>query len=314
VIAVLDAPSNLGLKRPQPDREPGVRYAPWQLRELGLLDRLNARDAGSVPAPAYTGERDPETGILHGQMLAGYAVALADAIGPVLASGDFPLVLGGDCSILLGSTLALARRGRHGLLFLDGHRDLLTPATSRSGGAAGMDLALATGHGPGAVVRIEGHQPLVAPRDVVLFGHRDGDDWYEPGLLALARDEMRQASLDDARSEEIPRALKSRLDGLLASGVDGFWIHVDVDVLDEDEMPAVDSPEPGGLRHAELAEILDLSIGTGRALGAHVTIYDPERDPDRRCGRLIVEALASGLRRLVEPRAESRPGRTESPD
>ncbi len=298
MIAVLDAPSNLGLKRPEPEREPGVRFAPWQLRELGILERLRARDAGSVAPPPYTGERDA-TGILHAPLLGTYASALADAIGPVLDAGDFPLVLGGDCSILLGSTLALARRGRHGLLFLDGHRDLLTPRNSQSGGAAGMDLALATGHGPESVVRIEGRMPLVAPADVVLFGHRDGDEWYEPELLVLARERMRSITLDEVRAQEIPRALGPRISDLLASGVGGFWIHVDVDVLDEEVMPAVDSPEPGGMLVSELAQVLDLAIGTGRALGAHVTIYDPERDPDRRCGRSIVDALASGLQRLI---------------
>src|SRR6202030_1222824 len=93
----------------------------------------------------------------------GYSLQLANRIEELLGQGKFPLVLGGDCSILLGSALALRKRGRYGLLFIDGHADLLTPASSQSGGAAGMDLALATGLGPELLTHIEGTKPYIQP-------------------------------------------------------------------------------------------------------------------------------------------------------
>lgn len=201
-IHVLDLPSNLGLKRPTPDREPGTRFAPWQLRQLHLLERLAAIDGGVVEPPPYTGLRDPETQVTHAAELADYARRVADAVEPVLACGDFPLLLGGDCSVLLGSALALNRRGRFGLVFIDGHRDLLLPRQTRHGAAAGMDLALATGHGPEALTRIEARFPLVRPDDVLVFGFRDDDAWYEPAMLEAARVSMRAVSLDEARSRK----------------------------------------------------------------------------------------------------------------
>jgi arginase len=297
-IILIDAPSNLGLKRPAADHEPGTRFAPWQLRQLDLLARLGAEDGGAAEPPAYSGERDPDSGILHSSLLAPYAVQLADLIGAALARDGFPLVLGGDCSIALGSALAMRRRGRHGLLFLDGHRDLLRAQDSRSGGAAGMDLALITGHGPNLLTRIDGHLPLVDPVDVLLFGHRDDDRWYSPPLLELAESSMRSIGLQSARQQDIDRVFARRLGALLDSGVDGFWIHLDVDVLDDLLMSAVDARQPEGMTAAEVERLLQAALASGRCRGLHVSNYDPERDPGLACGRALVEILVAGLQSL----------------
>jgi arginase len=89
--------------------------------------------------------------------------------------GEFPVVLGGDCSIMLGCLLALRRRGRHGLLFLDGHADFYQPEAEPDGEAASMELALATGRGPVVVTDLEGRRPLVRDEDVVVLGRRDAE-------------------------------------------------------------------------------------------------------------------------------------------
>ena len=104
-----------------------MRRMAQALRHLGIREQLGAMDGGEVAAPAYNPERDAATGIRNAREIADYSVSLAHAIGAQLDAGRFPLVLGGDCSILLGSLLALHCRGRYGLLFLDGHHDLQTP-------------------------------------------------------------------------------------------------------------------------------------------------------------------------------------------
>lgn len=299
VITVLDAPSNLGLKRPAPDREPGTRFGPWQLRQLHLLERLGAQDGGVIEAPPYSGVRHPDHGVLHADALLDYALQIADAVEPVLARGDFPLLLGGDCSILLGSALALHRRGRFGLLFIDGHRDLLLPRQTRHGAAAGMDLALVTGHGPESLTRVEARYPLVRPDDVLIFGYRDDDGWYEAAMLEAARVSMRAVSLDEARSEEIPRALGRRLDDLLAGGIEGIFVHVDADVLHESLMFAVDHPESGGMLPDELIAALRVVIGSGRCVGLQVTNYDPELDRQHLSATRLVDALVRALEPLT---------------
>ncbi len=115
--AVIEAPSALGLF-PR-----GVQLLPGALLDAGLAEAVGARHAGQVSPPPYDPERDAETGLLNPTGLRDYAADLADATGEVLDDGDVPLVLGGDCSILLGNLLALRRRGRYGLLFIDGHAD-----------------------------------------------------------------------------------------------------------------------------------------------------------------------------------------------
>jgi arginase len=294
-LVLIDAPSNLGLKRPAPDREPGVRYAPWQLRRLGLADRLSAGDGGSVEPPAYEGVRDPATGVLHGNRLAPYAVQLADALAPLLDRGDQPLVLGGDCSVGLGCALAMRRRGRFGWVHLDGHRDLLRPRDTVHGAAAGMALAFATGHGPHLLTRIEGHLPLVDPADVLLFGHRDEDRWYDAALLAVAEGPMRSTPLDEARRGDIDRVFARRLATLLDTGIDALWVHLDADVLDDAAMAAVDARQPEGMTLDELARLLAACAATGRLRGLHLTNYDPERDPGHAAGKRLVDLLATAL-------------------
>jgi len=296
LIVVLDAPTNLGLKPPVEGREPGVARGPAALRALGLIERLQANDAGVVAAPRYTTERGID-GVLHAHAIMGYTRELADALAAPLDGGSVPLVLGGDCSLLSGPLLALARRGRFGLVFLDGHRDLLLPKQSRSGAAAGMDLAFAVGQGPEPLVRYDAFARLVDPADVLLFGHRDEDRWYDAALLEVEQ-AMRSLTLERARMQDMERVFRMRLDALIASGIAGFWLHLDVDVLDDALMYAVDAREPGGMTFDELVTVLRIARESGRMTGMHVTNYDPDRDPDKRCGRGLVDALVDALRGL----------------
>src|SRR5690606_25531594 len=112
--------------------------------QAGLGARLNAPVIARVEAPPQNPVRHPEHGMLNADALAGYTVTLADAVEPILARGEFPLVLGGDCTILLGNLLALRRRGRFGLLFIDAHADFYQPEANVNGEGASSELALAT--------------------------------------------------------------------------------------------------------------------------------------------------------------------------
>src|SRR3954471_7528304 len=128
-IAVLDAPSNLGLRPPTASSVPGCAKAPGALRDHALLARLGARDAGCVtPARFDPAGWQPGDGVAQSDDLATFTRRLADRIGAIIDAGDFPVVLGGDCSILLGAGLAMRRYGstvdgRVGLVYVDGHSD-----------------------------------------------------------------------------------------------------------------------------------------------------------------------------------------------
>jgi arginase len=291
-FAIVEAPSVLGLF------PKGVETLPDALLGAGLAERLGARRAGRVEPSAYDPDRDPETLLLNPRGIADYAVALADAVGPIVDRGEFPVVLGGDCSILLGNLLALRRRGRYGLLFLDGHADFYQPEAEPNGEAASMELALATGRGPAVVADIEGRRPLVRDEDVVVLGRRDAADAEAHGSQRIEDTAIAMTDLAAVRAAGAGAAAASAVAHLAKVELEGFWLHLDADVLDDAVMPAVDYRMPGGLSWDELVAVLRASV-SGGAVGVNVTIFNPELAGGGSIARAFVDALARGLR---EPR------------
>lgn len=286
--ALIEAPSILGLK------PTGVERLPDQLLNAGLAERLHARRAGRVETLPYRFERDAETGTLNAQALAQWSPKLADAMEQVLDAGEFPVILGGDCSILLGSALALKRRGRYGLLFIDGHADFYQPEANPNGEAASMDLAFATGHGPDLLANIEGRGPLVRDQDAVAFAFRDAEEQAEYGSQPLPP-ALRAFDLASVHRLGVERAACEAVAHLTRDGLDGFFIHVDADCLDDALMPAVDYRIPQGLSWDELVATLQIAVSSGKAVGLEITIYNPSLDADGSAGRGLVDALARGL-------------------
>jgi arginase len=289
-FTVVEAPSVLGLF------PKGVETLPDALLARGLAERLAARRTGRVAPPAYNPERDAETGLLNPHAIAAYSISLADAVGATVDRGEFPVVLGGDCSILLGNLLALKRRGRYGLLFLDGHADFYQPEAEPNGEAASMDLALATGRGPGVVTEIEGKCPLVRDEDVVVFGRRDAADAEAHGSQRIENTAIAMTELAAVRAAGAEAAAASAVKRLLKPELEGFWIHLDADVLDDAVMPAVDYRMPDGLSWDELIAVLRAGVGSGRAVGLNVTIFNPKLDGDGYIARAFTEALMRGLK------------------
>lgn len=286
--AIIEAPSILGLK------PTGVDRLARCLLSNGLAERLSARYAGCVDPPPYSAERDPETGTLNARAIARWSPQLADAVEEVLDRRECPLVLGGDCSILLGATLALKRRGRFGLLFIDGHADFYQPEANPNGEAASMELAFATGHGPALLANIEERSPLVRSADTVAFGFRDADEQRRYGSQPLPAD-MLALDLATVRRMGLEKAADAALERLAHRGVDGFFIHLDADSLDDSVMPAVDYRLPGGLGWSDITSLLTLALASGRVVGLEVTIYNPALDQDGRAGRELTHMLVGAL-------------------
>jgi arginase len=288
-FVIVQAPSHLGL------RAPGVEALPDALLRAGLRERLGAELGPRLAAPLFDPGLDPETGLLNPLGLRDFALRLADVVGAVLHDGGFPVVLGGDCSILLGVALALRRRGRYGLLFLDGHADFYQPEADPNGEAASMELALVTGRGPELLTNLEGRYPLARDEDVVVFGFRDAEQAAADGSQPLAPTIV-AIDLWSVRERGIARAARDGLAHLgRIDGPAGFWIHLDVDVLDDAIMPAVDYRLPSGLSWDELTTVLQLAVTSGRAVGLEVTIFNPTLDADGRIAHSLVEALVAGI-------------------
>lgn len=288
-FSIIEAPSVLGL------RPTGVEDLPAALQAAGLGAGLNAEHAGRVEPPPYDPERDPETLLLNPEGLRSYALELAEAVSRVLRQERFPIVLGGDCSNLLGVTLALRRMGRYGLFFLDGHADFYQPEAEPSGEVASMDLALVSGRGPEILADLDGLKPLVRDEDIVAFGYRDAEQQKEYGSQDIQETEIHTFPLDQVRSAGVASSARRALEALRIDQLSGFWIHLDADVLDDAIMPAVDYRLPDGLSWGELTALLKILIGSGAAVGLNVGIFNPRLDPDGSIARRLVIALVEGL-------------------
>ena len=287
---ILGAASNIGIRPYDEGGEPRhLDRAPAVLRELGVVARLGAIDLGDVTPAPYRDFTRPPRGVRNEEALVSYNRELAERVARGLDQHRFTLVIGGDCSIVLGSLLgAASRTANMGLVYIDAHADFATSEESLTGSAASMCLALAVGRGESPLARLAGAAPLVRPDDVALVGRRDeGQANY--GHAALAASGILDIPGAVVATTGAAHVASSALERV--GRLDGFWIHVDADVLNPAEMPAVDSPEPGGPGIVELASLVKPLVDHPKALGLQITIYDPQLDPDRSCANRLVTFL-----------------------
>jgi arginase len=293
-VVAINAATELGLRRERADQPSGVVGLPAAMREAGLLEMLQVGTSITIPVGSYSAEPDPELGVLNPQAIREFSFELADAVERVVRAGEFPLVLGGDCSVLLGSMMGLRRIGKYGVLFLDGHSDFYTPESSSTGGVAGMDLAIACGLGPEALTRMEGDGPLIQPAHVVHLGRRDLEESLQFGG-SLEKTGIDDWHLERLRREGIEQAMMEVLARFQTADFRGIWIHIDADVLDDSVMPAVDSRQPGGMTYSELVAVLRAALASGKVSGMELTIFDPSRDPSGKIAAALAAALSQAF-------------------
>ena len=291
-FTIIEAPSILGL------RPTGVQHLPEALKAAGLMSELRAEYGGRVSPLSYSSERDKLTLLLNPDSIRAFSLQLADTVAFVLHKKRFPLVLGGDCSILIGNLLALRRLGTYGLFFIDGHADFYQPEVSPTGEVADMDLAIVSGRGPNVLTNIDDLKPLVRDQDIVVFGYRDAEQAASYGSQDVRDTNMHVFDLPYIRKIGTITAAASQTVEMLVNdaGLDGFWIHLDADVLDDSIMPAVDYRlGGGGLSFSELSELLKILVASDRAVGMDITIFNPLLDLDGSITRRFVSSLVQGL-------------------
>ncbi len=272
-------------------RAGGTELAPAAVRERDLLGRLGARDAGDL-APRIRGdERDAETGVIGIDGVVAVTEALRAAVRDAVASGGRPLVIGGCCTVVPGALAGVRDAGAAaGLANVDGHVDVYDGVSSPTGEAADMPVGVALGRAPARWVAAAGGASVGAA-DVVALGARDPEEADD--IAALLAGEL--AALEVLG----PGAL--RAEGLAAAAertaarLGRFWIHLDVDVLDEAAMPATDYLMPGGLDWDELAALMGpLGAAPGLA-GLSLGCLNPEKDPDGAYTGRTCDLLAAAL-------------------
>ena len=299
-IAIVGAPTSIGIRTYDNGEPRHLDRAPGVLRELGLVPRLGASDLGDVIPPPYRDYVRPAGRARNEAEVGAYCRTLSERVAEAISDGRFAVVLGGDCSIVLGCLLGARKsvQGSVGLVYVDAHADFGTPEESHTGSVASMCLALAVGRGETPLAWLAEDAPLVHGKDVVLIGRRDaGEPWYGHAALAASPIlDIPATALSDRGAADVAAAALKRLASPGSSEEPhGFWIHVDADVINPTLMPAVDSPEAGGPTIKELADLLTPLVRHPRALGLELTIYDPRLDPDRSCATRLVSLLENVL-------------------
>jgi arginase len=273
----------------------GEERGPAALRDAGLAAAVEAVDMGDVDARIRDARRDPATGVIGFESVLLASERIRDGVAAVLGTGRRPLVVGGCCTLLPGVMAGVAQRGlAAGLAFVDGHLDFYDGETSDTGEAADMPLAILLGHGPERLVRLGGETPAVEPSSVVAIGYRD--DAARRRLRAVEPDEF-APEIGLVHGRELRRgdvaAIGRRTAERLEGRSDGFWLHFDLDVLDQDVLPAVTYPQPGGPGWTDTARLLEPLVRSRDLIGIDVTDFNADKDPDGTQARLVVGLLGA---------------------
>jgi arginase len=295
-VALIGVPTNSSGTRD------GVARAPDVLRESGLLplladtgladtgqaDRARVQDAGDLLLADPEPERGP-SGLLAEDALVEMIGQVRAAVGTARRDGRFPLLLGGDCPVLLGALAALQdEQPEPGLLFVDGHEDAWPPALSPTGEAADCELGLALRVFDDELDgRLLAALPRIRPDHVVALGPRDAAELEAAGVPSLAgklRAQIRPEHVRTQHARDAAAALPAP-----------WWLHTDLDVLATAELAAVDYQQPGGLTWQQLSEITAAALAAPGCAGWSVCIYNPDLDPDRHGARAITGYLARAI-------------------
>ena len=293
-ICIVEFPSNLGLKEPQTGKEPGVKNLPDWFWKHNLHKAIHPKNIIRLDPPKYSNNRDPETNILNANSLVDYAREQAYLINNLLTQNKFPFILGGDCSILLGPAIALKQKGNYGLFYLDGHTDFMNISLSETGGVGGMAASIVTGNGHEKLTNILNLSPYINEENLWCVGNREYDDKYEN---EIRNSSATYISLQELRKQGVSNCVKSFLSQIENKNLDGFWLHIDVDVLNDTLMPCVDSRTPDGLTYEEFNELTSYLFESSKLSGLEITILDPDLDDTGQYTKNFVENISTTFKK-----------------
>lgn len=274
--------------------------APAVLRKAGLEAALGPRAnltsdvvvAGPSPARG-------SSGFLNERALLEMVTAVYRRVRASLAARRFPLVYGADCAVLLGAVPALKDLyGKAGLVFIDGHEDATPMELSAFGEAANMEIALLLGiTGERAPDELHGCLRSLDPRTLAMLGQRDDAYRRRIGVPSIAGQvQLRPA----AELHHDPAGAAGQAAELVASQAPGWWLHIDLDVLDRNEFSACGAAGevalPGGLSWAELTALTSSALRTGGCRGWSITVYNPDQDPGYQAAARITRFVADVTR------------------
>ncbi len=292
-VAIIGVPQDYGAGRRGVDMGPSaVRVANLNAQLAGL--GYPVEDYGNIHIDQPERLADGSDTARHLPQIAQNCLRLAKMVEKALAAGQFPLVLGGDHSIAVGTVAGVSkqlrsRKQRLGLIWIDAHGDFNTPVTSPSGNVHGMPLASLVGHGPRELTHLRHLAPIIDPRHVALVGIRDIDPGEAQNLRASGVRAFTMREID----ERGMRAVMEDAIRLATDGTGGFHLSLDMDALDPDEAPGVGTPVRGGLNYREAHLAMELLHDSGQLVSMEVVEVNPVLDIANRTAALAVELVLS---------------------
>lgn len=282
-------PMDLGQMRRGVDMGPSaIRYAGVYERMAALFDEVN--DLGDIPIGRPEITIDEHTNLRNLDLIAEKTNLLANKVDEAVSSGAFPLVLGGDHSIAIGTLAGVSKHYKNlGVIWFDAHGDLNCAETSPSGNIHGMPLAASMGIGHPLLTEVGGYQPKVRPENIVLIGIRSLDDGekeliHKKGIKAYTMHEIDRLGMTKVMEETIH---------YLARKTDGVHLSLDLDGLDPQDAPGVGTPVIGGISYRESHLAMEMLAEAGLITSAEFVEVNPILDDKNKTATVAVALMGS---------------------
>jgi arginase len=294
-VRVIGVPMDLGADRR------GVDIGASAIRYAGLNDQLrhlghSVNDIGNIAVPQPESQPIGDPHVKYLDSLVQVSEELANVVTTALQHNEFPLILGGDHSIALGSITGVARVHRDiGVIWIDAHGDFNIPETTPSGNVHGMVLSALAGLGHPSLTRIGGWSPKINMQTIVIVGARDLD----PGEQVLLREHhIHVFTMKDVDQRGMAAVMQETVE-IASQASYGIHLSLDMDSLDPKEAPGVGTPVRGGLTYREAHLAMELIASSGRLVSMDVVEVNPILDRENATALLAVELILSALGKKI---------------
>ncbi|NWF62722.1 MAG: arginase [Chloroflexi bacterium] len=294
-IDIIGVPIDLGADRRGVDMGPSaIRYAHLQkkLEDLGYA----VKDEGNVEVPIAEMCSITNPKLKYVDCIIPMSRRVSGAVSTSIQAGNFPLVIGGDHSLSIGSVRGAARNRNLGVIWLDAHADFNTAETTPSGNIHGMSLAILCGLGDKRLVQLwDEPVPVIDPKKIAIVGARDLDEGEKvnlqnAGAMVQGMEQIDRYGMVACLEKAIER---------ISRDVDGIYFSLDLDALDPEHAPGVGTPVPGGLTQREAHLACEMIGETGKLIGMDVVEVNPILDIQNRTASLAVDFALSSLGRRI---------------
>jgi len=294
-VRVIGTPMDLGADRR------GVDFGASAIRYANLNTRLRSlghtvHDIGNLVVPQPESQPLGNSKLKYLEPIVRVSEELAKVVTETLEAGEFPLVLGGDHSIALGSIAGVTRMHKNvGVIWIDAHADFNTYETTPSGNIHGMILAASVGIGESRLANMGGWSPKVNKQNIVIVGARDLDPNEQVRLREHAISVFTMSDIDQKGISDVMRQAIT----IAGQGNDGIHLSLDMDALDPKEAPGVGTPVKGGLTYREAHLAMEMIADSKQLVAMDVVEVNPILDRENATALLAVELVLSALGKKI---------------